>query len=68
MKIGTIKKYIADRGFGFITPDDGGADIFFHVSTLQAAGLADPDEGDRLEFDIGEGRNGKPMAIDLRAA
>lgn len=49
-------------------PDDGSPDIFVHASAVKAAGMAEPCEGDRLEFDIGEGRNGRPMAIDLRFA
>jgi CspA family cold shock protein len=66
MNFGIVTKYLADRGFGFIRPDDGGSDIFFHISALKAAGLDEPTAGQRFEYDIGEGRNGKVAAVNLR--
>ena len=57
---GTLKKWNADRGFGFIAPDDGAPDIFVHVSALRSGRV---NEGDTLQFDIGKSeRNGRTVA------
>jgi cold shock protein len=67
---GKLKMWNADRGFGFIAVDAGGPDMFLHVSELRAAGI-DPDKirvGDRLSFEIGNTRDGKTKAINVRMA
>jgi CspA family cold shock protein len=66
MTIGVVSKYFPDRGYGFLVPDDGGTDVFLHATALKAAGLQEPTAGQRFEYDIGEGRNGKVAAVNLR--
>jgi CspA family cold shock protein len=64
---GVVKKYFADRGYGFLCPDDGGQDLFFHASSLKAAGIDVPEVGDRFWYRVGVNpRNQKPVAVDLR--
>jgi CspA family cold shock protein len=64
---GTIKFFNHSRGFGFITPDDGGKDVFLHISALQTAGIAAPDEGAKVSFETEPDRRGKgPQAIDVQ--
>ncbi len=56
---GKIKWYNAEKGFGFIKPDDGGPDVFVHVSALKAAGIVQLIDGQAVSFDKIEQRNGK---------
>ncbi len=63
MPEGTIKKIVSDRGFGFISA--GGADLFFHHSALQGLRLEDLEEGQRVEYEEGEGPKG-PRAESVR--
>ena len=67
-KIGTVKFFNADKGFGFIQPDDGSADSFVHISAVQAAGMQTLDKDQRVSYDIEQGRNGKASAVNLSAA
>jgi CspA family cold shock protein len=65
---GTVKFFNADKGYGFIKPDDGGRDIFVHVTALEQAGLQSLNEGQRITFEIEPDKKGKgPKAVDLRA-
>jgi CspA family cold shock protein len=66
MAVGTVKWFNADKGFGFITPDDGGADVFAHFSAIAASGFRTLDENQRVEFDITQGQKG-PQAANIRA-
>jgi CspA family cold shock protein len=66
MQQGTVKYFNSKRGYGFITPDDGGEDFFVHITALQRAGLAAPDKGDHFAFDEDLGRDGRTRAINLR--
>jgi cold shock protein len=66
--IGTIKKYFDGKGYGFVARDDGGDEVFFHISAFEDAGLAEPAIGDRIEFDLGPSKNGKTRAVNLKAA
>ena len=65
MPIGTVKFFNADKGYGFIQPDDGGNDAFVHISAVERSGLSSLNEGDRLEFDIEVDRRGKYSAVNL---
>ena len=58
MAQGTVKWFNADKGFGFITPDDGGADVFAHFSAIQSGGYRSLDENQRVEFDVTQGQKG----------
>ena len=66
MATGTVKWFNATKGFGFIQPDDGGKDVFLHVSAVERAGLQGPREGQKLEFELETGRDGRTSAGNLR--
>ena len=66
MPTGVVKWYNPTKGFGFIAPDDGGKDVFVHVSAVQRAGHGDPQEGDRISYDLLKGRDGRESAGNLR--
>ncbi len=65
MPTGTVKWFDARKGFGFIEPDDGGKDVFVHVTAVQAAGLRGLDEGQKVSFEVVRER-GKEAAANLR--
>ncbi|MXO58230.1 cold-shock protein [Altererythrobacter salegens] len=67
-KIGTVKFFNTDKGYGFIQPDDGSADSFVHISAVQSAGMDTLNKDQRLNYDVEMGRNGKASAINLSAA
>jgi CspA family cold shock protein len=62
-----VKFFNTDRGFGFITPEGGGPDVFVHISALEAAGIRSVSEGDRLSFDaVMDQRRGKTNAQNIK--
>lgn len=67
MATGTVKWFNAEKGFGFIVPDDGGKDVFVHITAVEAAGFKTLDEGQKLEFELQDNR-GKQAATNLKAA
>lgn len=64
MKNGTVKFYNTQKGFGFIQPDDGGADVFVHATALERAGLRGLNEGQKVMFDTAEDRRSGKMAVN----
>ncbi len=58
MSTGTVKWFSSDKGFGFITPDDGGKDLFVHHSDVNTSGYATLNEGQTVEYEVGEGKKG----------
>ena len=67
MATGTVKFFNTDKGYGFITPEGGGPDIFLHISALGAAGLDIVSEGDRVSFDaVMDQRKGKTNAQNIK--
>ena len=66
MSVGTVKWFNSTKGFGFIEPEDGGADVFVHITAVQASGMDGLDEGQKVSFDLEEARNGKTNAVNLQ--
>ncbi len=56
---GTVKFFNHSRGFGFVSPDEGGKDVFLHVTALEQAGVPSVDEGDKLTFEIADDARGR---------
>ncbi len=67
MATGTVKWFNAQKGYGFIQPDDGSKDVFLHISAVERAGIATPGEGQKLTFDLEKGQQGKVSAVNLQA-
>ena len=68
MNIGTVKWFNGTKGYGFIQPESGGADVFVHVSAVERAGIYSLNEGDRIEYEMVRGQNGKSSAEQLKLA
>ncbi|HTU12145.1 MAG TPA: cold-shock protein [Allosphingosinicella sp.] len=68
MTIGTVKFFNADRGYGFITNEDGGKDAFVHISAVERSGMASLREGQKLNYELETGRDGKASAVNLADA
>ena len=66
MTIGTVKFFNHDRGFGFIGPEDGSKDAFVHISAMERAGIGSLSEGQRVEYELKQGQNGKTSAENLK--
>ena len=65
--IGTVKFYNGSKGFGFISPEGGGKDVFVHATAVEAAGMRSLNEGDRVSFDVQPDARG-PKAVNLKTA
>ncbi|HEY5597536.1 MAG TPA: cold-shock protein [Kiloniellales bacterium] len=68
MTIGTVKWFNTVKGYGFIQPDGGGNDAFVHISAVERAGMASLAEGQRVEYELVRGKNGKMAAENLKLA
>lgn len=66
MAIGSVKWFNTDKGYGFLTPDEGARDVFVHITALQEAGLDTLKEGQRIEFELTQNQDGKTKATGLR--
>ena len=67
MATGKVKWFNPTKGYGFIAPDEGGADVFVHISAVQESGIASFDEGQSVSFDV-ETNKGKASATNLKGA
>ena len=67
MTIGTVKWFNSVKGYGFISPEDGSKDAFVHISAVESAGLSGLQEGQKVEFELVPGRDGKSSAENLVA-
>jgi cold shock protein len=68
MAIGTVKFFNTDRGYGFITNEDGGKDAFVHISAVERSGMSSLREGQKLSYELETGRDGKISATNLTDA
>jgi CspA family cold shock protein len=68
MSTGTVKWFNAQKGYGFIQPDDGSKDVFVHISAVERAGMTNLSEGQKLSFDLQRGQQGKMSADNLKQA
>jgi len=68
MATGTVKWFNAQKGYGFIQPEDGSKDVFVHISAVERAGIGNLREGQQLSYDIERGQQGKTSAVNLREA
>lgn len=68
MSTGTVKWFNGQKGFGFVQPDDGGADVFVHISAVERAGMSGLNEGQKISYEIVQDRrSGKSSADNLKA-
>ena len=65
MPTGTVKWFNPNKGFGFIQPDDGGQDAFVHISAVERSGLSSLQEGQKVEYELTPGRDGRSAAENL---
>jgi len=68
MITGTVKFYNSTKGFGFISPDTGGKDAFVHVSALERAGISGLADGQKVSYDLEQGRDGRESAVNISLA
>jgi len=66
MATGTVKWFNTTKGFGFIAPDDGGKDVFVHISAVERAGLTGLNDNQKIAYELQSGRDGRSSASDLK--
>ena len=67
MPVGTVKWFNTTKGFGFIEPEEGGQDVFVHISAVEQSGMTGLADNQKVSFELVEGRDGRQMAGDLKA-
>ncbi|SEO62664.1 cold-shock DNA-binding protein family [Salinihabitans flavidus] len=67
MPTGTVKWFNTTKGFGFIAPDDGGKDVFVHISAVERSGMTGLADNQKVGFELAEGQDGRQMADNLKA-
>ena len=65
MATGTVKWFNATKGFGFIQPEDGSKDVFLHISAVESAGLQSPADGQKIQYELESGRDGRSSAGNI---
>jgi CspA family cold shock protein len=66
MAVGTVKFFNTQKGFGFITPEQGGKDVFVHISAVERSGLSRLNDGQRISFDLERDRQGRDSATNIK--
>ncbi len=66
MPNGTVKWFNTTKGYGFIAPEDGGKDVFVHISAVERSGLTGLADNQKVEYELREGRDGRPLASDIK--
>ncbi|MEM7270117.1 MAG: cold-shock protein [Pseudomonadota bacterium] len=67
MPNGTVKWFNVTKGYGFIEPEEGGSDVFVHITAVQRSGMEGLNEGQKVSYEMEEGRNGRMAASELKA-
>ena len=68
MPIGTVKFFNADKGYGFIQPEDGGGDAFVHISAVERSGMTTLNKEQRVSYDLEQDQRGRTSAVNLQSA
>jgi CspA family cold shock protein len=68
MAVGTVKFFNTQKGFGFIAPEQGGKDVFVHISAVERSGMSTLSDGQKVSFDLERDRQGRDSATNLRSA
>ena len=68
MAIGTVKWFNPTKGFGFVAPEDGSKDVFIHISALERSGIRGLNEGQKIEYELAAGRDGRTSAESVKLA
>ncbi|MDD9724357.1 cold-shock protein [Roseovarius sp. SK2] len=67
MPTGTVKWFNTTKGYGFIAPQEGGNDVFVHISQVEQSGMTGLADDQKVEYELQDGRDGRPMAVNLKA-
>ena len=67
MPTGTVKWFNVTKGYGFIEPEEGGSDVFVHITAVQQSGMEGLQDGQKVGYELDEGRNGRMAATELKA-